>query len=111
LTPIARISGSFKNKWFINLSNNVIPKNIQCLLQFDSTFLLPSYNAKRNCFEFIRSIENNIKKLGKVVLLEVRNHSISVIEKFVSWKPSNNSINKKLTALLKSIKRFMKNKK
>lgn len=52
-----------KEKWFINLSSLPISINVQDLLSLCERFSLPSHYQKRLAtFEFIKNVENNIKK-------------------------------------------------
>jgi len=49
-------------KWFINLSDKVIPHEVSMLLQFGDRFCLPnSINKKTAIHEFIKDIESNMK--------------------------------------------------
>jgi len=73
---------SINNKWFLNLSQYNIPKKVQCLLQLEQNFSLPSLNTNNN--ELIKNIENNIIKLHSDTQTEVRNRSISLIHNLMS---------------------------
>ncbi|XP_018364720.1 PREDICTED: uncharacterized protein LOC108762281 [Trachymyrmex cornetzi] len=66
---------SIRKKWFYNLSLLDIPTNIQYLLQLGENFALPISGGKPLVMEFIKSIENNIKKMQSSVHNNVRNHS------------------------------------
>jgi len=37
---------SLRTKWFLNLSGNIIPTNVQKLIQLGDNFFLPTYNNK-----------------------------------------------------------------
>ena len=60
-----------RNKWFMNLSKITIPTEIQCLLQLGNNF--SSFNLKKNYFELIKSIENNVKSLSNTCVLDLSN--------------------------------------
>lgn len=49
--------------WFVNLSSIPIPKDIQSLLQLDDNFSLPDTDPIKLTTEFMKNIENNIKRL------------------------------------------------
>ncbi|XP_018364041.1 PREDICTED: uncharacterized protein LOC108761811 [Trachymyrmex cornetzi] len=70
---------SIREKWFYNLSSVDIPTNIQYLLQLGENFALPISGGKPLVMEFIKSIENNIKKMQSSVHNNVRNHSVSLV--------------------------------
>ena len=60
-----------RNKWFMNLSKITIPTEIQCLLQLGNNF--SSFDLKKNCFELIKSIKNNVKSLSNTCVLDLSN--------------------------------------
>jgi len=53
---------SSKKNWFLNVSKLSIPPHIQHFLQLGDNFSLPYHNKKQIITEFIKDIENNIKK-------------------------------------------------
>jgi len=80
------------DKWFVNLSNVTIPKEVQQLLQLGDRFSLPTMNSNlhNTIIEIIKQTENNIINLKNICENEVRNRTISGINKlYNSEKPRN----------------------
>jgi len=94
----------------------MIPTEIQCLLQLGSNFISLRITQKKEVkySEFIKNIENNINKLVHITKnysYKTRNYSISIIENiaFFSHTYNINSINHRLSYLIKSTNIFTKN--
>jgi len=60
-------------KWFLNLSGNFIPKNIQQLIQLGENFSLPIDESQKLKLEFAKNIEVNIKKFPILTHEYIRN--------------------------------------
>ncbi|XP_039309325.1 uncharacterized protein LOC120358632 [Solenopsis invicta] len=99
---------SIRDKWLSNLSSTDIPEDIQCFLQLGDNFSLPCNNYKNILFEFIKSIENNIKKLPDSTRSEIRNHSIPIINKLKSFS-SHSASNSEFFKLISKTKEFLSN--
>jgi len=98
------------NKWFLNLSNSVIPKEVSTLLQFGERFSLPTHlNKKRAIHEFIKDIESNmaLHKSNKQIL--IRNIAIPQLHKYIKSTPSVNPSDYRLIHLLNVTKHFCHN--
>lgn len=65
-------------RWFVNLSNTDITKDVQILLQLGERFGLPidKNNFERTLIEFIKHIENNVVGRPSNIINFVRNNSI-----------------------------------
>ena len=99
---------TIRNKWFFNLSSVYIPTNIQCLLQLGDNFVLLLSGGRTVVMEFMKNVENNIRKLLSSVHYNVRNHLLAIINNLLSFKSKNNSIRHRLTKLVQCTKQFLK---
>lgn len=101
-----------KNNWFINLTDNHIPTEVQCLLQLGGNFSLPipndSNNKKSLLIEFIKGIEHNNKKFNVATRLNIRNRSIPIINKILSYTPHNIPFYHSIKNSINSTRRFIK---
>lgn len=68
-------------KWFVNLSGVIIPKEVQFLLQLGDRFNLPLMNKKTTAFEFIKCIEQNIIKCDEELKYSIRNDASHIINR------------------------------
>ncbi|XP_018403508.1 PREDICTED: uncharacterized protein LOC108780336, partial [Cyphomyrmex costatus] len=50
--------------WFKNLSNHIIPDNVQILLQLGENFCLPNYNKLTTSIDFVKHIEHSLCSIG-----------------------------------------------
>jgi len=94
--------------WFVNLSNKIIPEEVQLLLQLGEKFSLPMVekDKERTIVEFIKYIEKNIFKEVDDISNQIRNQSIPIIKR-ISKKPNDLEKTKKLILrLLKQTKQF-----
>lgn len=71
-----------QNKWFVNLSSVQIPPEVQGLLQLGYNFCLPVMNKKHVTMEFIKYVENNIRKLPTKFRTIFRDRATPLIKKF-----------------------------
>jgi len=55
---------TIKNNWLIDLSSQVIPTEVQCLVQLDKKFSLPFKDVKKTVFECIKNIEHSFNKFS-----------------------------------------------
>jgi len=93
---------STNKKWFINLSNSHIPKEVSNLLQFGDKFSIPAhYNKKLAIHEIIKDLENNIKNCHIENQSRIRNMITPQFHKFLHLKPPKNILNEKLLTLYK----------
>jgi len=86
-----------RNKWFVNLSNTMIPQEVSTLLQLGDRFCLPTNSNKKHAIhEFIKDIESNITahKINNQVL--IRNTTIPQLHKFLKNNPPRNITNENL---------------
>lgn len=75
------------NHWFINLSNNIIPKEVSNLLQLGGKFSLPILNNKKKAIhEFIKDVESNNKKYNISNQISIRNTSIPLFHFYIIIK-------------------------
>jgi len=72
-------------------------------------FSLPYKNKKEVIIEFIKNIENNIKKLQGPTQDMVRNRAIPIVHKYISSILPRNSISLKLHDLTNSSDQFLTN--
>jgi len=99
---------SIREKWFTNLSSKPIPNNVQFLIQLGDNFSLPTSNKEKITKEIIKSVECNIKKFPKTMHNNIRNRSISIINKLTSFSPHKNSIDGYLMTLKKHTQHFLR---
>lgn len=66
--------------WFKNLSNILILKEVQALLQLGENFCLPFVNSMNTTIEFAKHIEYNFMRLKIPKIDEVRNRLIPLIK-------------------------------
>jgi len=98
------------NKWFVYLSQSVIPQEVSTLLQFGDRFCLPTYiNEKHAIHEFIKDIESNnvLHNSNKGIL--IRNIAIPQLHKFLKNSPPINPTDAKLVHSLNITKQFCLN--
>jgi len=89
---ITKFENYLDDKWFINLSGVTIPKGVQQLLQLEDRFALPTMNSNlhNTIIEIIKQTENNIINLKNICENDIRNHTISGINKlYYNDKPMN----------------------
>jgi len=98
------------NKWFLNLSNSVIPSKVFILLQLGESLSLPLYHDKNNkktaIHEFIKDVESDLtlKKSDKQTL--IKNMTIPQLYKFLKYTPSLDPLTTRLTYLHKRTKQI-----
>jgi len=97
-------------KWFINLTGTHIPIEVQLLLQLGERFNLPITNRKNITFEFIKCLENNLKKLNKANRISSRNRAVSIINKFNNYYTPDET-DKVLIEWVSITKKFINNNK
>lgn len=99
-----------RNKWFVNLSSREIPKEVRGLLQLRDGFCLPTISKKDKVItEFI--IENNLWKIQKKrpdVSLNIRNHSLPIIQNLLHHNYLRNNIDKDILQALTITKNFIR---
>jgi len=99
-------------KWFMNLLNSVISREVFTLLQLGERFSLPidhDKNKKLAIHEFIKDIESDLvlKKFKKQTF--VRNMAIPQLYKFLKRTPSVNPLVSRLSHLHKVTEQFCHN--
>jgi hypothetical protein len=96
-------------KWFINLSETVIPNEASNLLQFGSNFCMPHTNNKKSeIHEVIKDIESNISKFNIQHKADIRNIIVPQLQRFMDARTNNNVIDKKLISMFKYTTQFLK---
>jgi len=100
---------NINNKWFINLSNHIIPKKVQCLLQHGDNFAIPTTNTKKICFEIMKNLENNSCKINFDTFEAIRNRTISILNNHTPNHSIANLNIKKISQIQKTTKEFTKN--
>jgi len=98
-------------KWFINLSNSKIPREVCSLLQYGDRFCLPILNKKLAIHEFIKDIESNMYLHTNNNKIMIRNTAIPQLHKFLHNAPSINMLDMKLIHMKKATEEFCKNNK
>ena len=97
------------NDWFINTTNQVVPKEVICLLQLGDKFSLPfGGNKNKLIFEFIKDIESNILNCTVSEKFEIRNHIVPKLNKFIENKFILSNFDKEFLRLFKFNIRFLK---
>lgn len=97
------------NRWFINLSNETIPKEVSTLLQLGGKFSLPStMNKKKAIHEFIKDVESNTKNHNIMNQISIRNTSIPLFHKFLHQNKPKDAIEIQLRNLHKKTSQFHK---
>jgi len=92
----------------MNHSSRSISPQVLHILQLGDNFALPYKNKNETLIEMIKNIENNIKKLQIPTQNVIRNHSIPIVNNFISTCLQNNGINQKLYKLIKLSTQFLK---
>lgn len=99
---------NINKKWFINLSSTVIPTDIQRLIQLDENFSLPVVNTNKLTVEFIKNIENNIRKLHSKTQIIISNRSTHIVNNLPSYFTPKCEFNSNKHLIL-ATKRFFNN--
>jgi len=112
VSSIQRFYNKFNHDIKVRLKNNL--SNIkESYVRSEVSHIIP-LNTKRNVsreqsiMEFMKNIENNIRKLLSSVHYNVRNHLLAIINNLLSFKSKNNSIRHRLTKLVQCTKQFLK---
>jgi len=96
-------------KWFINLSNDIIPLEVSNLLQLGEGFSIPCFkNKKQSVIEFIKDFESIGFRGNNNQKLEIRNTVVTQLEKFINDRQHENNIQLELMRLLRITKTFFK---
>jgi len=97
-----------REKWFINTSNSVIPKEVIGLLQLGENFCLPPTDITDSTTQCIKHIENNFSMLhGYNCINTLRNQIFSFINNLNKINKSRNETENKLVAANKITRRFI----
>jgi len=77
--------GTIHDNWLINLSNIKIPQKVTALLQLGGRFGLPltQQSKEKTIVNFIKHIENNLKKTPESISEPIRNLSYSIINRLL----------------------------
>ena len=74
-----------KDPWFINLTDSIIPKNVQDLLRLGDNFYNPIFaNKKEQNFEVLKEMEKNIDKIPAEHKEELRLKFVNLSKSFLS---------------------------
>lgn len=99
--------GSTNEKWFINLTDTIIPTNVTNLLQLGSKFCLPFNNDKKLAIhEFIKDMEGNSTSNNIKNLKTLRSNLVPKLSNFLHGKSKFNSIQNELINMHKCTKKF-----
>jgi len=99
-----------REKWFINTSNSVIPKDVVSLLQLSEDFCLPPTDVTDSITQCVKHIENNFSRLQKYNCTnKLRNQIFPFISNLNKIDRSRNETEIKLIAASKTTRRFIKN--
>lgn len=96
-----------QDKWFVNLSNSIIPEEVQSLLQLGENFCLPNINKQKTTIDLIKKVEHNISRLPANIRLTIRNRSLQIINKFSHSNIRKSPVNKILINASTITKNFM----
>ncbi|XP_067216467.1 uncharacterized protein [Linepithema humile] len=94
-------------KWFVNLSDVVIPKEVELLLQLGERFNMPITEKMSMSIEVIKNIERNIERKSEDYKCSVRNDTISIINGFCKGNSRNSVDDRKLLNWLYKTKKFI----
>lgn len=97
------------DKWFANLSDTDIPIDVKSLLQLGENFSLPPTDKLNSTIEFIKHVENNIKKFSTTRQTEIRKTVIPWIQKIGYECKKNKNNNNEIISSLRNTKMFVKN--
>lgn len=86
---------TLKDGWFLNLSNSVVPKKVQLLLQLGDRFNLPLIDKKSTAFEFLKCVEKNIEKKNIEIRSSVRGEATKIIRN-MCWSNKKSQMNRTL---------------
>jgi len=107
---LSRCLTQTNEKWFINLSNKIIPLEVSNLLQLEEGFSFPIYNNKREAvIEFIKDIEGKELRHNNNQRLKIRNTVVTQLQKFMNNKQQVNNIHMEFNRLLRVTKAFCNN--
>jgi len=99
-----------REKWFINTSHSVIPKDVAGLLQLGEDFCLPPSNTTDSITQCIKHIENNFSRLqGYNCINKLRNQIFPFISNLNKTDRNKNEIDIKLSAASKTTRNYIKN--
>jgi len=99
---------SRRNKWFVNMSSAQIPLTTQCLLQLGENFSLPNNNKRKLIFEFIKSIENNIRKFPINKQMTIIDHSIPILNNLITSFHYPSQTDVQISNMVRDTKQFIK---
>jgi len=96
------------SKWFINLTNVLIPEKVSNLLQMGGNFSLPiDHSSKKKVIhEFIKDTENHNKHISETVKSKIRNTIIPFFHRLVHNKNSKHKIENTLKDLKNATIKF-----
>ena len=108
MRTITRDFFTVRDNWFRNLSSTVIPSNIQSLIQLGDNFSLPFPKKDSLTMEFIKNVENNIRKLPVASQTCVRNRSAPIINRLPSYSFPHSYALEELNRLASATSSFLK---
>jgi len=101
---------STNSKWFLNLSNKIIPEEVSNLLQLGEGFSFPFYkNKNKAVFEFIKDIEGRDLRKNTDQRLKIRNTLVTELQRFLDNNQYINNTQKELEYSFKATKEFCRN--
>jgi len=84
---------------------------VQSLLQLGENFSIPIHNNDMLTMEFIKSFENNIRKLPAVNQLAIRNRSLNIINNLPFYSVDRDEFDETLNRLTLATKKFLNDNK
>ncbi|XP_077270690.1 uncharacterized protein LOC143901933 [Temnothorax americanus] len=105
-TPIPSLM-QLNDGWFVNLSSTDIPTDIQGLLQLGENFSLPGLKKDKVTIEFIKNIENNIKKFPIRTHTTLRNRFSNMVNSLRGYEVQESAHDNAMKHLSIATKNFM----
>ncbi|EFN65191.1 hypothetical protein EAG_08377, partial [Camponotus floridanus] len=92
-----------------NLSSTSIPDDVISLLQLGEKFSLPftASQTHKIVHEFIKNVEKNLCNVHPDTAMDVRNHSIQIMEKFLSSSSAPSDLDKVILNKITITKKFL----
>jgi len=99
-----------REKWFVNISNTLIPDDVVGLLQLGEGFCLPPSNESHLLIEHIKQIENSFGRLKQwhSCINTMRSHFVDFLKPIRKLKIYRSDIDIKITESVLNTKRFIK---
>lgn len=96
-----------KEKWFVNASSAIIPREVEGLLQLGEGFCLPNFNKEKSTIECIKAVENNLSRFGLRDNNTFRNKIFPLIKSIKNNSPNNIKLNEDISSAVSVTKEFI----